>query len=310
MPAGFLYVLTHPSDPNLYKVGMSTRHPEERLIEHNSRYEEHAGKIVKETGQNWELKTFIAVPDVYWAESTFWGYTGLSDIPYRFGVEIAQLNWKTVEGGLKAADKAGMRPPPGPIADHVYAYGAWMKKRLKGRGITLIGHVRSKCSGRSDFLCDNGHKWRTTPNDVAEGEGCPECGMGERAYSEIQQSLNIGVACLLTNPNKPGIVKFGITNSPVGLCTNVGFWGDWEVQRSLNVEEPRLAEKLIWDLFEQPQTADGELEIDLKQAEQTWKQLHHRLVSEIALIEKAKEASENEKPLETKNVEQLSLLEI
>jgi hypothetical protein len=290
MQAGFLYVLTHPSDPNLYKVGQSTRHPSERLAEHNTRYEEYAGKVVKETGQNWELKTYISVPDVYWAETTFWGYTGLADLPYRFGIEIAQLDWKTVQGGLEAAEKAGNRPPPGPVADHVYAYGAWMKKRLKGRGITLLGHVRSKSSGRSDFRCDNGHEWRTTPNDVAEGEGCPECGMGERSFEDIRQSLNVGVACLLTNPKKPGMVKFGVTNSPVEICTDVGFWGDWEVHRYLNVEEPKLADKLIWQLLEHPQPINGELTIDLKQAEQTWKQLHYKLVSEIALIEKANEA--------------------
>ncbi|MBN2433827.1 MAG: GIY-YIG nuclease family protein [Spirochaetes bacterium] len=36
MKAGYLYVLSHPSDPELYKVGQTTRHPEERLAEHNS----------------------------------------------------------------------------------------------------------------------------------------------------------------------------------------------------------------------------------------------------------------------------------
>ena len=59
MKSGYLYVLVHPSDPDLYKVGQTTRHPEERLIEHNSDYAEHAGRIVKETGQKWELKTYF-----------------------------------------------------------------------------------------------------------------------------------------------------------------------------------------------------------------------------------------------------------
>lgn len=85
MKSGYLYVLVHPSDPDLYKVGQTTRHPEERLAEHNSRYDEYAGKIVKETGQKWKLKTYIAVPDPYWAEAVFWGATPFADIPFRGG---------------------------------------------------------------------------------------------------------------------------------------------------------------------------------------------------------------------------------
>jgi hypothetical protein len=180
MKSGYLYVLVHPSDPDLYKVGQTTRHPQERLVEHNSNYSEHAGRIVKETGEKWELKTYIAVPDPNWAEAVFWGATGLTDVPFRGGIEVQRMEWKLVQAGLEAAKKAGVRPPPKPLPDYVYAYTAWMKKRLEGRGITLIGHVKSKTSGRNNFQCSNGHEWRAIPNDVAEGEGCPQCGMGQR----------------------------------------------------------------------------------------------------------------------------------
>src|SRR5258706_13225017 len=71
MKSGYLYVLVHPSDPDLYKVGQTTRLPQERLVEHNSNYSKHAGRIVKETGQKWELKTYIAVPDPNWAETVY-----------------------------------------------------------------------------------------------------------------------------------------------------------------------------------------------------------------------------------------------
>ena len=178
--SGYLYVLVHPSDPDLYKVGQTTRLPQERLVEHNSDYSKHAGRIVKETGQKWELKTFIAVPDPIWAESVFWSATGLAEVPFRGGIEVARMEWKLVQAALKAAKKAGVRPPPKPLPDHVYAYTASIKKRLEGRGITLIGHVKSKISGRNNFQCSNGHEWRTIPNNVAEGEGCPQCGMGQR----------------------------------------------------------------------------------------------------------------------------------
>ena len=91
MKSGYLYVLVHPSDPDLYKVGQTTRHPQERLVEHNSDYSKHAGRIVKETGQKWELKTYIAVPDPNWAETVFWGATGWQIS--RFEEELKLKGW-------------------------------------------------------------------------------------------------------------------------------------------------------------------------------------------------------------------------
>src|SRR6266446_3633015 len=63
MKSGYLYVLVHPSDPDLYKIGVTILHPEKRLAQHNRQHEEYAGQIVKVTGQKWELKTYLAVPD-------------------------------------------------------------------------------------------------------------------------------------------------------------------------------------------------------------------------------------------------------
>ena len=120
MKSGYLYVLVHPSEPDLYKVGQTTRHPEKRLIEHNSNYAEYAGRIVKETGQKWELKTYIAVPDPNWAETVFWGATGLAEMPFRGGIEVQRMEWKLVQAGLKAAKKAGVRPPPKPLPENVW----------------------------------------------------------------------------------------------------------------------------------------------------------------------------------------------
>lgn len=292
--AGYLYVLTHPSDPNLYKVGKTTRKPEDRLAEHNTRYEEYTGKVVKETGQKWELKTCIPVPDTYWAEAVFWAATGLADIPYRRGIEVETMDWKCVQAGLDAVKKAGVRPPPRAVDDHVYAYRAWMNKRIEGRGITLLGHVRSKF-GKSDFRCDNGHEWRTVPNKVAEeGEGCPQCGMGERAPEEIQQAINVGVLCLLVHPEKPGLIKIGATNSPVEICTDENFWGGWHVHRYRNVEETDLAESLIWEMLGYARSnGDEPIKIDLSIVEEAFRGIHHRLVSEIALVEKAKDIAKH-----------------
>jgi hypothetical protein len=91
MKSGYLYVLVHPSDPDIYKIGVTVVHPEKRLAQHNSQLNKHAGRIVNETGQKWELKTYIAVPDPYWAERAFWAATVYSVMPYRGGVEVEKM---------------------------------------------------------------------------------------------------------------------------------------------------------------------------------------------------------------------------
>lgn len=286
MKSGYIYVLIHPSDPNLYKVGQTTRHPEKRLVEHNSDFAKHAGRIVKETGQKWQLKTYISVPDTNWAESTFWSATGLADIPYRGGIEVERMKWSVVEAALEAAKNAGVAPPP-KVPDYVYANTVWVKKRLEGRGITLLGLVKSKISGKNNFQCSNGHQWRTTPQLVAVGQGCPECGVGERTPEQIRQMVSSGVLCLLLHPDKPGLVKIGLTHKTLDQCFEDNDWPGWTIHRYRSVEEPALAETLIWELLGCPPPDDREIRIELHIAEQAFREIHYRLDSEIALAEKA-----------------------
>ena len=46
MKPGYIYVLTHPSDPNLYKVGVTILEPKKRLAQHNSDFSKAAGRDV------------------------------------------------------------------------------------------------------------------------------------------------------------------------------------------------------------------------------------------------------------------------
>jgi len=148
MKSGYIYVLVHPSDPDLYKIGVTTRKPEQRLDQHNNNHDKYAGQIVKETGQKWELKEYHAVPDPYWAERDFWGHTPLADISYLGGIEVQNMKWEEVQKGLDAALDAGVRPPK-KQPKRVDEYTARMKKQLEGCGITLIGDVKSMVSGKS-----------------------------------------------------------------------------------------------------------------------------------------------------------------
>lgn len=170
---GYLYVLVHPSDSRLYKIGVTIKPPEKRLAEHNCNYKEYAGRIVKETGQKWELKTYIAVPDPYWAEKAFWGATHFPDIPYLGGIEVLPMEWELVQSGLAAAKKAGLRPPPiNPIKP--VRNREWMISQLEGTGITIIGRYRGLVAG-VEFQCEKGHTFWETAGLMANRRSCPCC---------------------------------------------------------------------------------------------------------------------------------------
>ena len=183
MKSGYLYVLVHPSDPNLYKIGQTTLHPEKRSAKHNSNYEEYTGQIVKETGQKWEVKTYIAVPDPYWAETTFWGATPLADVPFRRGIEVSNMEWEWVQMGLDAAKKAGLRPPPEPRLTPV-KNREWVIKQLEGTGITMIGRYRGLVMG-VEFECAKGHVFKKSPGEVANRKSCPLCGLKKKENEPI-----------------------------------------------------------------------------------------------------------------------------
>ncbi len=172
MKAGYLYVLVHPSDPNLYKIGVTVLRPEKRVAQHNRHHEKHAGQIVKETGQQWELKTYIAVPDPYWAEKAFWGATHFSVIPYLGGIEVQRMEWQLVQKGLDAAMKAGVRP--GPLRTPSVRNSEWMLKQLEGSGIAIIGRYSGLVRG-IEFQCERGHVFKESPGVVANRKSCPCC---------------------------------------------------------------------------------------------------------------------------------------
>ena len=290
MRSGYLYVLTHPSDPSLYKIGVTIRPPEIRLAEHNNDFEKPAGKVVQVTGQKWNLKTYIPVPDPYWAEKAFWGATHFPLIPFRQGIEVEKMEWELVQKGLDAAMRAGVRPGPEPPPDHVYAYTASIRRRLEGRGITLLGYVRSIVSGRANFRCSNGHEWRTRPLDVGEGQGCPRCGMGQCGPEEILASIGAGVICLLVHPAHPGFVKIGVVPGTLEQVSGHWPWGDWDMHRHRNVDDLVLAESLLWELLGKPLPHDREpIKMELKDAEDALRKLIYAMREEIAFRERGSE---------------------
>ncbi|MFC1590278.1 GIY-YIG nuclease family protein [Candidatus Omnitrophota bacterium] len=176
MKSGYLYVLVHPSDPNLVKIGRTTRKPEERLAMHNRDDKELTGQIVKETGQKWKLKEYIAVPDPAYAEKVFWEATGLESTLHRpSGIEVTHTEWERLQMALGEAKKAGIRPPP-KFRTRPVRNREWMIKQLEGTGITMIGRYRGLITG-VEFQCANGHVFKESAGVVAYGKSCPLCGL-------------------------------------------------------------------------------------------------------------------------------------
>jgi hypothetical protein len=172
--AGSLYVLVHPSDPRLHKVGVTVIDPKKRLAQHNSQLDKAAGRIVQETGQKWELKTVIEVPDVYWAERAFWSVQPCVDFPFRRGVEVEwMMDWPQVEKGLAAAARAGVRPPQPP--PRTAKSRAWVNAQLEGTGITLTARRYPGPGWVAEYQCAKGHVFTEYTKEVVTRKSCPCC---------------------------------------------------------------------------------------------------------------------------------------
>jgi len=168
---GFIYVLTHSSRPNEFKIGVTTQKVENRVAQHNSNFSKIAGQIVKETGEKWRLQEYHPVSDIYTAEAAFWGATGIADIPYRNGVEIFPMDEKTLHFGLIAArnSKFVSRKKKKPKYNR-----DWMIRELEGTGISHIGQ-RFNHAQHTYFQCEHGHTFKAIPRMLASNKRCPEC---------------------------------------------------------------------------------------------------------------------------------------
>ena len=180
--AGFIYVLIHPSDAYLIKVGMTSRSPQVRLKEHNTQFDKAAGKVVQATGEEWILKEFFAVEDTYNAESAFFHRSPLTEIPYALSDELLKLddkflNWDWVNEGLELAKSVGVRrdiskapiPKPKPKRGAKWIEASLRDSGLKplkgfGNGITIVA-----------FECPQRHVFKISGYCLARFPFCPIC---------------------------------------------------------------------------------------------------------------------------------------
>ena len=180
--AGFIYILTHPSDINLIKVGMTTRSPHVRLKEHNTQFDKVAGKVVEATGQEWIIKECFEVEYTYNAESAFFQRSPLTELPGVLSNELLNLDdksitWEWVYEGLEAAKSAGIRrdasqpPNPKPIPKK----GAqWIEAQLKGSGLKPVNGCGNGIT-KVAFECPKGHIFKISGRSLVRFPFCPVC---------------------------------------------------------------------------------------------------------------------------------------
>ncbi len=179
--SGYIYILKHPSDSSLVKVGITTRGPSERLKEHNTDLKAQAGKIVAKTGKKWELKEAHKVPDVYMAESAFHDRYPLSDMPFlksevfKMDNQIFTEDW--VREGINLATSVGIRSdvtqPPIPKTKPKKGQ-EWVKEQLKDTGIKPIKGYGNGIT-RVLFECEKGHIFKLDSGTLCRFLACPVC---------------------------------------------------------------------------------------------------------------------------------------
>ena len=198
---GFLYLLSHPSDTNLFKIGVTRRHPSIRLQEHNTQFGEACGVLVKETGVEWVLEKFIQVDDVFNAEHAFWKRPPLTEIPYAYSNELlklspdTELNHGWIADGFEAAEKIGVRADLSipPIPKTKPKRGAeWIKKQLENTGIRPIKGYGNGVTNEW-FVCKHSHKFKISGYVLVGGykllrkPSCPVCNPENFNYYELRK---------------------------------------------------------------------------------------------------------------------------
>jgi predicted GIY-YIG superfamily endonuclease len=179
--AGYIYILKHPSDETLIKVGMTTRNVEQRIKEHNTQFDKAAGLIVKNTGQEWVLYDSIQVEDTYNAESAFWQRSPWTEIPFRGKQELIKLSgaldWSWVQDGIEAAKSAGVRDdiskPPIPKDAPKTGSQSYHNQLLE----TGLSPVKGYGNGIAKvwFSCANSHVFKLDSKTLCRFLACPLC---------------------------------------------------------------------------------------------------------------------------------------
>jgi hypothetical protein len=166
--------------------------------------------------------------------------------------------------------------------DYVYAFTLWMKKRLRGRDISLLGFVTSK-GGKSNFKCSNGHTWRTWSQKVGEGDGCPQCNVGQRSAEQIWQDANLGYVYMLIHQEKLGLIKIFVTSKNQDELNDFDIGFGWKIRRFRSAEDQVLAKKVIAVLLGIPLSAIGtEIECKLEIADDAMRKFIYSMHTEAA----------------------------
>lgn len=135
MKSGYLFLLEHPSDPLLIKVGYTTGKLKNALERINTNFAKEAGQIVQGTGHKWRMKKKIRVDDPPYAKSVFWETS--SQHVFRGNHDVTRMTLDEIELCLAEAKKAGTRPNPTPKRDK-----KWFTELIESTGLKMLGEYR------------------------------------------------------------------------------------------------------------------------------------------------------------------------
>ena len=203
--SGYLYVLSHPSDKDLFKIGITRRDPKVRLKEHNTHLDKAAGKVVAKTGQHWVLIEVVKVADVYMAENVFWQRTPVADFPHFRDTELVKLfgihgfDYQWILDGLELAKNTKARTDPSipPIPKPTPKRGAkWIEAQLDGSGIKPIKNAGNGTT-KVWFACSKGHQFKMGGYKLIGGykltrkPSCPVCNPEQFTEWELQSHIEL-----------------------------------------------------------------------------------------------------------------------
>ena len=178
--SGYLYILSHPSDSKLIKVGVTKREPYKRLKEHNSNLKAQAGKIVEKTGIKWQIKAVFPVPDIYMAESAFFNRYPLDCLPSGKS-EVFQIDdiftQKWIDDGIRLATEVGIRhnKDQSPIPRKEPKRGKkWLEEQLSRAGLIAVNSYGNGLT-KVWFECGNDHKFKIDGLTLSRYLKCPIC---------------------------------------------------------------------------------------------------------------------------------------
>jgi hypothetical protein len=127
-----------------------------------------------------------------------------------------------------------------------------INNRTMSRGIQITGEYINNYT-KTEFTCDNGHKWEAVPNSITSGSGCPHCSGKFPLSKEIvnERIYNTGIRMLGDYITNKTLSLFECSNGHKWMTTPSRIMGGFGcpgcANHGYNPEKPGWLYILIFD---------------------------------------------------------------